>query len=112
MKGPKRICPGVYEWDVFNIEKIQSCETGLFTSRDVWWNVSVREGYWFGDAGYFDAGYAIESYDTYAEAKALVADLMANPNFKVKYKGKYNSHGWWECDKDGNGDYMIDKEAA
>ena len=23
MKGPKRICPGEYEWDVFDISKIE-----------------------------------------------------------------------------------------
>tara|TARA_R110002126_G_scaffold78386_7_gene195285 strand:+ start:100 stop:459 length:360 start_codon:yes stop_codon:yes gene_type:complete len=107
MKGPKRICPGEYEWDVFDISKIEDDHDG-----SVYWNIGVREGYWFGDAGYFDAGYGLDSCNTYADARYIVEALLNNPMFKVKYKGKVNCYGNWECYKDENGDYIIDKEVV
>ena len=107
MKGPKRICPGEYEWDVFDISKIQDDHDG-----SVYWNIVAREGYWFGDAGYFDAGYGIDSCNTYADARYIVEAILNDPMFKVKYKGKVNWYGNWECDKDENGNYIIDEEAA
>ena len=87
MKGPKRICPGEYEWDVFDISKIEDDHDG-----SVYWN--------------------IDSCNTYADARYIVEALLNNPMFKVKYKGKVNCYGNWECYKNENGDYMIDKEAA
>ena len=103
MKRPKRICPGYYQWDVFDISKITDDMDG-----SVYWNIGVNEGYWFGDQGYFEAGYGLDSCNTYADARYIVEALLNCPMFKVKYKGKYNSYGWWECDKDENGDYIID----
>ena len=107
MKGPKRICPGEYVWDVFKITKIQSRDTS-----EVWWNVIVNEGYWYGDQGWFFEGYAIDAFDTYGEAKEFVAEIMEDEMFKVKYKGKQDFYGRWDFDKDENGNYIVDEEAA
>jgi hypothetical protein len=110
MKGPKRICPGEYVWDVFKITKNQNYD---YDGRLInCWNVGVREGYWFGTQGYFEAGYGIDSFYTYADAKEFIAEIMEDKMFKVKYKGRQNYRGYWDCDKDENGNYIVDEEAA
>ena len=78
MKRPKRLSAGQYEWDVFDITKVQ-CYDG-----DVFWTVGAREGFWLGDQGYFEAGYGIDSCDTYADARYIVECILNDPMFKVK----------------------------
>ena len=106
MKGPKRLYAGQYQWDVFDIYRWESEWDG-----SVNWNIGVREGFWLGDQGYFDAGYGIATCNTYADAKYVFEKIIKDPMFKVKHKGEIDWNGNWISEKDENGNYIIEEVA-
>jgi hypothetical protein len=102
MKGPERMCAGQYQWHGFEIHRPEG--------DYVYWNVATIDGFWFGESGYLESHYTIESVNTYKEAKQLVADIVNHPEYGVHFKGDPSDPFNWSPLKDEDGNYIVVKE--
>jgi hypothetical protein len=104
MKGPRRLYAGQYEWDVFDIYRWESEWDG-----SVNWNIGAREGFWLGDQGYFDAGYGIDTCNTYGDADTSLKILSKTQCSKLSTKVKSTGMGTGNAEKDENGNYIVEE---